>query len=217
MATHHVLGLLYIWRRLPQVLELAARQDARALPSRTRRWATSARRGSTSSTAPSARSRWARSTASTLRAASSAASSSSRPPASARGANYNISDAAIGPVVELVLDTCFVLMLGFSCFILKVSGGRAYQWVAKGLWERRDDANADEEVGDPRPAMGWCTPTMRLSRRYCRRAAPAGARGGGRSPAARGTPGGAAAAGGRSDRRRGSHVRGGRRPRRIYV
>ena len=107
------------------------------------------------------------------------------------GRTYNISDAAIGPVVELVLDSCFVLMLGFSCFILKVSGGRAYQWVAKGLQERRDDANADEEVGQ---ILGpqWDGAAYNEAVRHGAprgRGVRAGARGGGRSPAARGTPG----------------------------
>ena len=104
------------------------------------------------------------------------------------GRTYNISDAAIGPVVELVLDSCFVLMLGFSCFILKVSGGRAYQWVAKGLQERRDDANADEEVGQ---ILGpqWDGAAYNEAARLSGLRGRAGARGGGRSPAARGTPG----------------------------
>ena len=104
------------------------------------------------------------------------------------GRTYNVSDAAIGPVVELVLDSCFVLMLGFSCFILKVSGGRAYQWVAKGLQERRDDANADEEVGQ---ILGpqWDGAAYNEAARRSGLRGRAGARGGGRSPAARGTPG----------------------------
>ena len=79
-------------------------------------------------------------------------------------------------------------MLGFSCFILKVSGGRAYQWVAKGLQERRDDANADEEVGQ---ILGpqWDGAAYNEAARRSGLRGRAGARGGGRSPAARGTPG----------------------------